>query len=69
MNMILADIEDVLFDGTPEQMNAMASDVSYVYYPKTNSFELAVGKLHAKMHKLPYTPNCVEHFGNKHTFS
>ena len=65
------DIEDILFDGSAEDLSALASNddpVSYAYHAESDSFELAVGKRHAKSFGPYKVPNCVRFFGAEHTF-
>ena len=65
------DIEDVLFDGSEEDMRGLSGDgrpISYAYRPSSGSFELAVGNERAKMHGVADEPNCVRIFGPEHTF-
>ena len=65
------DIEDVLFDGSEEDMRGLSGDgrlIFYAYHPSSGSFELAVGNERAKMHGVADEPNCVRIFGPEHTF-
>lgn len=74
MRLTFQDIEEILFDGTDEQLAKLAEaakdeTISYVYYENTNAFEMVVGTSHAKMHEISEVPNCVYVFGPSHSFS
>lgn len=68
---IFNDIEDLLFDGSKDDIAKLSHakiPISYIYYPNSKSFYLAVENQRAKMHGLDKPPNCVAFFGLEHTF-
>lgn len=72
MRRSIEDIEDILFDGSADDMHSLSScgvPVSYAYHRDSDSFEVAVGCQRAKMHGPCKVPNCVRIFGPEHTFS
>lgn len=67
------DIEDILFEGTDEQIVGLAEaakdvSISYAYHEDSNEFEMAVGTSKTKMHGLFEVPNCVSVLGPSHSF-
>lgn len=69
MKLAFEDIEDILFDGSAEQMSALAEHrVGYRYYPATGNFEISVGSTRSKGYGVAKQPNCVGLFGDAHTF-
>lgn len=63
----LADIEDILYDGTEDQMKSLPKGVSYSFNPKYKSMHISFGTTHQKGYGSD-TPKCVKHFGREHTF-
>lgn len=64
------DIEDILFDGTKEEINEITcpecrGNISFKYYEGYFKIECIYCHTVSKMYKAPI-PNCVEHFGNEY---
>ena len=65
--MQIDDIEDILLDGTIEQLKSLPKGVSYKYDPDYHSIHIRYGKMNLRGYGEE-VPNCVRHFGNEHTF-
>jgi ribosomal protein L37AE/L43A len=73
MGKTFDDIVDILFDGEKEDMEHLTcpecgGNISYRVYK--GSMRVVCDSCHSSvsMGKIAYTPNCISHFGENHTF-
>lgn len=63
----IEEIEEVLYEGTVEQLQSLPKGVSYKYSPEYRSIHIKHGKMNIRGYGAE-VPNCVKHYGNEHTF-
>ena len=69
MSLSFENIENILWDGTEEQLSLLEGmPVSYSYSPKYGAFSIYSQKEATRCHGVPYTPSCVKLFGNEYAF-
>ncbi len=63
------EIENILWDGTEEQLrNLQGKPIAYSYSPKCGAFSVYGQYEISRSHGAQYTPNCVKLFGNEYVF-
>ena len=71
MKYTAQDIEDILFDGAKEQMEALASSESdgpISYDSSKDSIRIVFGSELSALHGHDLKPNCIEFYGSSHKF-
>lgn len=67
--MDIQNIEDILFDGSADQMAGLVgSGASYEFVPEIGVMTIRLGSIVEKLSGIRFDPACVPIYGNSHTF-